>query len=123
MKLEGQGGWHSTLNNYYLSAATASTRGSIQVGYVQSSLSGNRSYAVRLDENKNAYVTVPWKYDSTNASYKLSASTTSANTLVFTEHIAVDRSGDVSTTDNMSAITLQPYIANNITMPTSSSGG
>lgn len=70
--------------SYTLPLAANGTRGGIQIGYSESSLSTNRNYAVKLSGEK-AYVTVPW------IEYDLSpyATTSSVNTAL-EEYLKID---------------------------------
>lgn len=59
-------------NKYTLPTATDTTLGGVKIGYAEN----NKSYPVKLDDNKKMYVTVPWA----NTTY--SAATTSSDGLM-----------------------------------------
>lgn len=111
----GNGGWKPVLDQLYLSSPTSTTRGSIAVGYVQSSLSTNRSYAVKVDISGNAYVNVPWRYASDATSCRISPSM-SSNTIVFSQTFTHYENGvRTSSTTLTDAVVITPEISNNIT--------
>lgn len=62
-------------NKYTLPTATDTTLGGVKIGYAEN----NKSYPVKLDDNKKMYVTVPWA----NTTY--SAATTSSDGLMSKE--------------------------------------
>ena len=65
---EGTGGGESSGGDYTLPIATGSTLGGIKVGYTES----EKNYAVKLDSNSKAYVSVPWQ----NTTYSNATSST-----------------------------------------------
>ena len=87
---EGTGGGESSGGDYTLPIATGSTLGGIKVGYTES----EKNYAVKLDSNSKAYVSVPW----VNTTYDLATSATnglmSAKDKAKLDGIAEGGSGD-----------------------------
>jgi len=67
-------------NAYSLSAATDSALGGIKLGYTLPE-GESKKYAVQLDSNSKAYVSVPWEnstYTVNNGTFKIQAGTTDA---------------------------------------------
>lgn len=111
----GTGGWKPIFDQHYLSSPTATSKGSIATGFIESTISTNRNYAVKIDDDGNAYVTVPWKYFTESTSCSITPSI-SNNTLILTQNIKqYENSVETSSTILTDAIVFSPYIQNNTT--------
>lgn len=79
----------SGANNYTLPTATDSALGGIQIGYSEN----NKNYAIKLDTNGKAYVSVPW----TDTTYTLpKATTTTLGGIIVGDNLTIDSNGKLS---------------------------
>lgn len=76
-------------NKYTLPTATSSALGGIQIGYTEN----NKNYAVKLDTNGKAYVSIPW----TDTTYTLGkATTTTLGGIIVGDNLTIDANGKLS---------------------------